>query len=159
MSARNIFRVFLVLALLSVALAAPAARAEEGAISEADQPIQKKIYYYQSGSIRDPFFSIIEQAKLKQQSATGVELPPIQSYDLSQMRLMAVVINKRNKYALVALPDGKFYTVNEGMGMGIHAGIIHEIVGDAVIVREQIPDFRGIMQDQDTELRLRAREE
>lgn len=156
MNARAMIRALFVLALL----AAPhAAHAEEGALSEADQPIQKKVYYYQSGSIRDPFFSIIEQAKLKQTDTSGVELPPIQSYDLSQMRLMAVVINKRNKYALVALPDGKFYTVNEGMGMGIHAGIIHEIVGDAVIVREQIPDFRGIMQDQDTELRLRAREE
>jgi Tfp pilus assembly protein PilP len=58
----------------------------------------------------------------------------------------------------VGLPDKKYYTIREGMTVGIHRGKVVEILSDAVYIREMKPDYKGRMKPVDTYLRLREEE-
>ena len=127
--------------------------AEQGAEVKTAK-IVREGYKYEPAGRRDPFLSILDAAaQTKAKRAKG--LIPLQDYDLSQVRLIAIVWDTSERYALVGLPDGKFYTVKEKMTIGIHEGEIHRIMEDAVLVREFKPDFKGTLRAQDTVLRLR----
>ena len=58
-------------------------------------------------------------------------------------------------YALIGLPDNKYYTVRVGETIGLHDGIVTEIRSDRVVVEEKITDFRGYEKSQDVFIRLR----
>lgn len=119
--------------------------------------IEKKVYIYEAKGHRDPFVSLLEAATLaREKKKKG--LFPIEDFDLSQMRVIAIISDVKDNYALVGLPDGKFYTIKEGMTIGIHEGKVHSILGDTVLIREFKPDFRGQMRPEDTYLRLRKEE-
>ena len=120
--------------------------------------IKKETYIYRSEGSRDPFLSLIiaiEQVEEKKKKG----LVPIEDYDLSQMTLTAVVWDKEGYYALVGLPSGKYYTVREGMSIGIHDGKVRRITDSSVVVREYIRDYKGRLQEKDRYLKLRKKEE
>ncbi len=122
---------------------------------ESPKPASKrKIYIYNEMGRRDPFISLIRPPS-EDRELTGI---PWLDYDVSQMRVIAIVWDKAERYALFGLPDGKYYTIREGMTIGIHRGKVEEILKDVVIIRELKPDFKGVPRPVDTYLRLRAEE-
>lgn len=116
--------------------------------------LKKQVYTYEEMGRRDPFISLIRPAK-EERVLTGI---PLLDYDVSQMRVIAIAWDKSDRYALFRLPDGKFYTIKEGMKIGIHNGKVEEILRDAVMIREIKPDFKGVPRPIDTYLRLREEE-
>ncbi len=112
-------------------------------------------YEYIAASRRDPFVPLIVKAEAK--SAKG--LTPIESYEVAEFKLMAVLWDNSKYYAVITLPDGKSYTVREGTKLGLHGGKIYKITKDSVIIREQVRDYRGVLGSKDTVLKLRREEE
>ncbi len=126
---------------------------EEGSLEKFK--IRKPTYTYQSLGMRDPFRSLIETVE---ETATGdnpIERPPIERYNVSQLRLIAVVSAGSDAYALVVLPDGKSYTVREGMNIGLHGGIVKEIRSDQVVVDVEFKDHKGNIKTEEVFLKLR----
>jgi type IV pilus assembly protein PilP len=117
--------------------------------------IRKPTYAYKSLGNRDPFRSLIQTAEGTETSAIDVARTPLESYNVSQLRLIAVVIAADASYALVILPDGKSYTVKMGMNLGLHDGVVTEIRSDEIVVEEAIKDHKGNLKLKEVYLKLR----
>jgi Tfp pilus assembly protein PilP len=141
--------IFLAVAVIVSAVPAPA---QEGATEKVT--IEKRIYEYDAKGRRDPFVSLIQ----KEEADAILTGNPLLDNDISQMRVVAIVWEPGERYALFGLPDGKYYTIQEGMQIGLHGGGVEEILEDSVLIREQKPDFRGELRPVDTYLRLRKEE-
>jgi Tfp pilus assembly protein PilP len=126
--------------------------AQEEAAEEVE--VLKRIYEYDKKGRRDPFVSLLQTQK-EEATLTG---DPLRDNDISQMRVIAIVWEPGDRYALFGLPDGKYYTIKEGMQIGLHGGEVEEILEGSVLIREQKPDFRGELRPVDTYLRLRKEE-
>ncbi len=150
---RNLAAISAVVAAFHLFFAAPL-RAQEQEEGVERFEIKKEFYEYTAYNNRDPFRSLIKP--LEEEGKKGET--PLESYDLSQIRLIATATDRRQAYALMVLPDGKSYTVSEGMPIGIHGGSVYRISLDAVVVREFVRDHKGRLQTQDTVLRLRRKE-
>lgn len=146
-----------VIALAIAVWAFPALAQEETAnTAAADEmaTIQKRVYIYEVRGRRDPFVSLITPPK-SQKELTG---NPLLDNDISQMRVIAIVSDAEQSYALFGLPDGKYYTITPGMEIGLHDGVVEDIQADSVLIREIKPNFKGEPTPVDTYLRLRKEE-
>ncbi len=106
---------------------------------------------------RDPFSSLVlkaKQAEVKKPKG----LHPLESYSVDEFKLIAIIWNKADKYAMVTVPDGKSYTLKEGMTVGIHNGKVVKIDPKAVHIREFIKDYKGVVRPRDFTLKLREEE-
>jgi Tfp pilus assembly protein PilP len=125
-----------------------------------DGKFRVNVVNYNPEGRRDPFFSIIEAAAKEQEKAEAAKLKsPIENYDLSQFKLIAILWDDKQRLALVGLPDDKYYTIKVGMTAGIHQGKVLKIEEDSVTFREIRPDFRGDMRPEDYLIKLREEEE
>lgn len=113
------------------------------------------VYVYDSRGRRDPFMSIIVAVA---ETPPGEIKTPIESFDIEQVKLTAVVWTDGEHYALIKLPDGKHYVIREGMNIGIHKGQVAKIVADAVLIKEMVKDYRGQLKSKDSIIKLRKEE-
>jgi Tfp pilus assembly protein PilP len=142
--------------LCAVALLLMGVSALAQVAQEEEFTIKKEPYTYTSAGNRDPFLSLIKP-KTSRERTEGAT--PLESYDLSQMKLVAVVSDARKGYALLRLPDGKHYTALLGTPMGLHAGKITSILSDSIVVEEHLYDYKGRLKTEEKILRLRKEEE
>lgn len=150
-------RNFILALMLSAALPLQAVHAEEKR-PDVKGEIKKEVYTYDSGGRRDPFLSLITAARFeKEKRKKG--LTPLEDFDLSQMNLSAIIGAGGGFYALIGLPDGKHYTITEGMSLGIHGGKVIRIAESSLLVREYVRDYRGVSLPRDTVLRLHKEEQ
>ena len=98
-------------------------------------------YEYNAVGRRDPFASLLMQMATEKRKGA----PPLESYDVADFRLTAILWNKSGFYALVLSPDGKNLTLRIGMTIGLHGGKIFKITTDSVIIREFLKDYRGVV--------------
>lgn len=109
-------------------------------------------YHYDSTGKRDPFRSyILERAKEEHSAERG----PLEQFDLSQLKLVAVVWNTPKPRALVTDPSGRGYIVAEGTPIGKNSGHITEIKDNGIVVKETYVDYLGERTEKDIELRVR----
>lgn len=112
-------------------------------------------YTYDPKSRRDPFQSLTRLVKIDK---TRLEIPPLQRVQLSDLKLLGIMWGGYGYYGLVRTPDGKGYTVKEGMLMGTNNGVISTITDKAVIVSEPSMDITGNKSTKDVEILLRPQE-
>ena len=104
--------------------------------------------YSSEGKI-DPFRPLIEtQATTAVAVDAGPEKPtrmltPLEKFDLSQIRLVAVVMAESGKVAMVEEASGKGYVVKIGTYVGKDGGEVEQILEDRIVIRETVKDFRG----------------
>ncbi len=140
----------------AVAAQQPEAAAPGAHDEETDKfKIRKPTYTYKSTGRRDPFRSLIQTVDTTEEVDTGRIRTPLESYNVSQLRLIAIVSAAEETFALVVLPDGKSYTVKEGMNIGLHDGIVKEIRSDKVVVEVETKDHKGNMKMDEVFLKLR----
>jgi|Deesub1362B_J571_1020462.scaffolds.fasta_scaffold00273_18 type IV pilus assembly protein PilP len=124
--------------------------------------VAKEVIKYDPAGRRDPFLSIIAitKQKIKKMAKKRRSLNPLENYDLTDIKLLGIVYDGKQYYASVLLPDGKGFTVKEGMRIGINGGKIIKLLADRMIVREYLPDIKtGKLKPRDTILKLHKEEE
>ena len=74
--------------------------------------------------------------------------------DLSQLKLVGVIMSPDGNKALVEDSSGKGYFLSKGTYIGINAGKVVEIQKDRIIIEEEIQDATGNVTIQRKELKL-----
>ena len=99
------------------------------------------------GWATDPFEPLFNgksgYVALKKKSAKRVPRTPLETVDLSQVKLVGVMLSDKGNTALVEDATGKGYTIKEGTYIGMNAGVVVEILRDRFIVLEKIEDVHG----------------
>ena len=134
----------------------PAPTSEEKDISQ-EEKVAWETYQYDAKGKRDPFLSLIAKERQKRVKMTGAS--PFESYEVDDMELLAIAWDKSKSYALIRFPDGKTYTITEGMTLGLQGGKVQKIMKDAVLIREFVKDYRGDIKPRDVTLKLHKGEE
>jgi len=87
-------------------------------------------FAYSPKGRRDPFKPLVqEQVKaVKKMSGRAEKLKgPLEKFELSQYRLVALMVVKGVPRAMVKAPDGKSYTVKVGEYIGLNGGMVKNI--------------------------------
>jgi len=114
-------------------------------------------YKYDARGRKDPFLSPVAVTKEKQIKKKGAS--PFESYDIAEIKLLAIASDKNKYFALIRLPDKKTYTITEGMSLGLEGGKVEKITRGSLVIRENIKDYRGDIKPRDTILKLHKGEE
>ncbi len=112
-------------------------------------------YEYRGLDRRDPFAPLVS----KREGGREKGVSPLETYEIAEMKVIAILWAKNKYYAVFSLPDSKSYTVTDGTKVGTHNGVISKIVKDNVVIKEHVRDARGVMSPRDIVLRLRGEEE
>ena len=79
---------------------------------------------------------------------------PLEKIDISQLKLVAIVLADSGNRALVEESSGKGYVVKKGTYMGINSGKVIKIERNKVIVAEEFEDYRGNVTQRNREIKL-----
>ncbi|MFQ5698667.1 MAG: pilus assembly protein PilP [Myxococcota bacterium] len=112
-------------------------------------------YHYDPTGKPDPFQSYILEIAQRRKHQSGQT--PLERFDLSQLRLTAVVWSDEVARALIRDPSGKGYIVGEGAPVGKNEGRIISIDDGRVRVKETYVNSEGQATTKDVELRLAGR--
>ena len=135
-----------------------AAPVQQAAVQPAEIKVEREVYAYEPKDRRDPFSSLVEvkQAGPRKALKGG---SPVESFDVEEIKLIAIAWDPQQSYAMVTLPDNKSFTIRKGMILGLYGGKVTEITRDSVIITEQVKDYKGQIKTKDTILKLRKEEE
>lgn len=124
-----------------------------------EKKVETEAYTYNPAGRKDPFLSIIEATK-KEKEVEKKKKPsrPTEAFDVNDVKIIAIAWEKDRYYAMVRLPDGKYFTLKEGMTIGLYGGKVVKIDPNTVVVREFIKDYKGEIKPRDTILKLRKEE-
>ncbi len=122
--------------------------------------VEEEVYLYDKKDKRDPFVSLVVTAAEKPRKGQT----PLENYDVgdksqSAIKILGIVWTDKGNFATVVLPDGKAYTLREGMTIGLHEGKIQKINKDHIVIMERIKDYKGQLKSKETILKLREGEE
>ena len=112
-------------------------------------------YSYDPKSRRDPFQSLTKMIKT---ASLQSQMPPLQRVQISDMKLLGIMWGGYGYFGLIQTPDGKGYTVKEGMLLGTNNGVIKTISDKAIMVSEPTIDIAGRKSTKEVEILLRPRE-
>jgi len=70
-------------------------------------------------------------------------LTPLEKLDLGQLKLVGIIRSTGGNRALVEEASGKGYIIVKGTPIGIHSGVVVDILPDRVVVEEQNEDALG----------------
>jgi Tfp pilus assembly protein PilP len=129
------------------AVSVPAVSAKE------ELKAEKEVYAYEQKGRRDPFMSLVQVTKEKPKRMAGKR--PVENFDVDEIKLVAILWDNKQYYALITLPDKKSYTIRKGMTLGLYGGKVEDITKDKVLIREHVKDYRGQPKTKDTILKLR----
>jgi type IV pilus assembly protein PilP len=132
---------------------APVPSAEKTKSAKNQPPI-----YNSKGKI-DPFEPLFKEQKAiaqapKDKRKKRIPRTPLERIDLSQLKLVAIVLASSGNRAMVEESTGKGYILSLGTYVGTNAGKVVKIDKDQVIVAEEIEDVMGNVKIRNTELKL-----
>jgi len=126
-------------------------------ISEQKPDVQEKEHYDSQGKI-DPFKPLIqnqpEESKPVVDEGPKRILTPLEKIELSQIRLVAVIIMKTKKIAMVEEASGKGYEVGIGTYIGKNQGKVSEIKSSSIVIKELVKDYKGRLKEHVQEIKL-----
>jgi type IV pilus assembly protein PilP len=126
------------------------------------EPAQPQ-FYSAKGKI-DPFLPLIrtEQKAVAVTDAREKKpqrvLTPLEKLDLSQIRLVAVVLAESGNLAMVEETSGKGYVVRIGTYIGKNEGRVEKILTDRIVIKEIVKNFRGDTVPRSREMKLHKQE-
>jgi type IV pilus assembly protein PilP len=117
---------------------------EPAGVAEKKEPEKKEAteYSYNPVGKPDPFRPFIQLTSAKGGSKTA-PLTPLQKYDISQLKLVAIISSPGGNIALVEDVSGKGYFLKKGTWIGKNDGKVTKILKDKVIVEEVYQDIFG----------------
>ena len=78
----------------------------------------------------------------------------LETLDLSQMDLIAIIISPKGNWAMVRDAKGLGYVIRKGTLIGTNEGVVDEIREKEVVVRERHRDYRGRVKTKDVAKKL-----
>jgi type IV pilus assembly protein PilP len=99
-------------------------------------------YSYNPSNKADPFKPFL-QVTSGREGSRGMPLTPLQKYDISQLKLVAIISAPEGNVALVEDALGKGYILKKGTWVGKNDGKVIKISKDKVIIEEVYQDFLG----------------
>jgi type IV pilus assembly protein PilP len=96
----------------------------------------------------DPFEPLFRERKKR------TPRTPLEKIDISQLKLVAIVLASSGNRALVEESSGKGYVVKKGTYMGTNSGKVVKIEKDKVIVAEEYEDYSGKVTLRNKEIKL-----
>ena len=129
-------------------------KAEEAALSAAVAPPPPVALYSPAGK-RDPFVPFL-RVEQKIASADLGSLPPLQRYELAELRFVGVIWGPNVTRALVEDSEGKGYTVTVGTKVGRAGGTVTRITDGEIFVREEFQDYSGTKAARESSLKLQT---
>jgi type IV pilus assembly protein PilP len=125
----------------------PAPKADAGPLaSQKPADAQKKaetVALYDPRGKRDPFLSFIREGTAQRGKPDLAALPPIQRYELGELKLVGVLWTKQGARALVEDAEGKGYSVTTGSRIGRSGGVVTRITEKELVVREEYVGNQG----------------
>jgi len=123
----------------------PEAKAPPPPAAEAQAQAKKaeQVALYDPRGKRDPFVSFIKVEERKRAGIDTASLPPLQRYDLGELKFVGVIWMKKGARALVEDAEGKGYSVTVGTRIGRSGGVVSRITGKEILVREEFVGNRG----------------
>ncbi|MEJ2098394.1 MAG: pilus assembly protein PilP [Desulfobacterales bacterium] len=113
--------------------------------------------YNPKGKI-DPFEPLFKEtpevAVAKKERKKRAPRTPLERIDISQLKLVGIILAKSGNRALVEEASGKGYVIKKGTYLGTNAGKVVKIEKDKVIVAEEYEDVLGNVTTKNTEIKL-----
>lgn len=102
----------------------------------------------------DPFKPFIEEQEPVEEKRVRKPKTYLETLDLSQLELIAIVVGPKGNYAMVRDSKGIGHVIQKGTPIGTNDGMVYAVTEKEVIVREEHKDFRGNIQYRDTAKKL-----
>jgi type IV pilus assembly protein PilP len=108
---------------------------------------------------KDPFKPFVSVKPESAQNKESLERNaraslPIHSFDISQFKLIGVVVGGKENFAQVIDPNGKGYILKKGMAIGKNDGKVMSISNNGVEILEQFKDDNGRVRKENIKLTL-----
>jgi type IV pilus assembly protein PilP len=119
-------------------------KSEPVKVADKKEPEKKEEtgYTYNPVGKADPFKPFIQISPARNLSRR-TPLTPLQKYEISQLKLVAVISTPEGNTALVEDSAGKGYIIKKGTEIGKNEGKVTKILKDKVIVEETYQDMWG----------------
>ena len=119
----------------------------------------KENEHYDSKGKIDPFAPLIQEKSPQVDNSVVANRPkriltPLEKIELSQIRLVAVVIMENRSIAMVEEASGKGYEVKIGTYIGKNQGKVFEIRKSSIVVKELVKDYKGRLKEYVQEIKL-----
>jgi len=146
------------------AVRTPAPKAEAKAAAKAAEPTAPApepvkeppvVRLYDPVGKRDPFVPFIKVLAKAVRGDLSL-LPPLQRYDLGELKFVGVIWGAELRKALVEDAEGKGYTVGVGTRIGSSGGVVTRITEDEIVVRESFRDYMGGKIERESSLKLQT---
>lgn len=115
---------------------------------------EKRDYVYDPTGKRDPFQPFIATQTPVMPPGEEIPVTPLQQYDLSQLKLVAILVGKGEGRAMVEDAEGKGYIVEKGIYMGRKFGKVKAVMKDRVVIEERYKDYMGQVKTKEIVLQL-----
>ena len=121
----------------------PEAKAPAPPAAEAQARKAEPDALYDPRGKRDPFVSFIKVEERRRAGVDTAALPPLQRYDLGELKFVGVIWMKKGPLGLVEDAEGKGYSVTVGTRIGRSGGVVSRITGKEILVKEEFVGNRG----------------
>lgn len=113
-------------------------------VIERQEPEKKEEveYSYNPVGKPDPFKPFLQLTSVREGSRSGF-LTPLQKYDISQLKLVAIISSPEGNIALIEDATGKGYFLKKGTYIGKNDGKVTKVLKDKVIIEEAYQDIFG----------------
>ncbi len=128
--------------------AAPLAEAKKEGKNEGPK------YAYDPTGKTDPFKSFIAEQQDIEDKAKRKPKTYLETLDLSQLELIAIIVGGKGNYAMVKDSKGTGHVITKGTGIGINGGCVERITDKEVVIREEYKDFKGVVRYKDIAKKL-----
>jgi type IV pilus assembly protein PilP len=116
-------------------------------------------YAYDPSGRRDPFGPLITTHKpTAPVDEAKMHCPPLQDFELSSLKLVAIVWGDLGRKAMLKAPNGRGYAITEQMLVGSSCARVQRIESNAVIIEESRRGPDGKVSKEEVVIRLREGE-
>jgi Tfp pilus assembly protein PilP len=131
------------------AKAAPA----EGTKKEEEKK-EESNYFYDPAGMTDPFKSFIAEQEEVAEKQRRKPKTYLETLDLSQLELIAIVAGPMGNYAMVRDSKGIGHVIIKGTAIGTDGGVVDRITDREVVIKEEYKDFRGSIKQKEITKKL-----
>ena len=115
---------------------------------------EERKYVYDPTDKRDPFQPFIATHTPIMPPGEEIPITPLQQYDLSQLKLVAILVGTEEGRAMVEDAEGKGYIVEKGVYVGRNFGKVKAVLKDRVVIEERFKDYMGKVKTKEIVLEL-----